>query len=146
MMILRYILKKVFIDLINNFWKDVFSKNKERLHLLQVQAYSDDLYRSLTKLHTFSFEDKEDFINILVDKYDIFEERYIQIAFKNITVRYLLLEENSSKASKYRSELKNKSVKLNPLSANSLPIQLDLKKWGKIISESPSLVLISRDK
>lgn len=126
-MILRYILTKVFIDLINNLWKDVFSKNKERLHLLQVQAYSYDLYRSLTKLHTFSFEDKEDFINILVDKYDIFEERYIQIAFKNITIRYLLLDENSSKAIKYRGEHKNKNVKLNPLSSNSLPTQLDLK-------------------
>lgn len=130
------------VQLLNDFWTEVYSRDEDRFVLVQLRIKSTDSFYSVSKFQTVLFRDKDKLAQVFVTRLELIYERYTQFPIQELFLRYTFLPEDSPVA---RTSLSSEIIDfshLNTLSAINLPATLDLNKWGKVNKINDSLTLI----
>lgn len=134
--------KLAITQLVDAFWRDVFSLEQDRHVLVQLRIKSTDTYYSLSKIQSISFKDKTRLLNILTESLDLIYERYTQFPIQDLFLRYSILSTNSPLA---RTTLRSNLTKidhLDTITVFNLPTSLDLSTWGRVTKLNDSLSLV----
>lgn len=140
------ILDKVLIsNIISRFWNEEFKKilkNSSDKHLMiLIKAQFTEVeqgYRTLGHLRKVNFEDRELFINYIVERLTILSDSYTSVSINELIVTYIVRE---GKASDSRVQLQEAPINEGLISNHrfnnmNLPITMIPSEYGKIIVES----------
>jgi len=126
---------------INNFWEEIFHSIKDTKHLLilcKVQFSENELgYRTLGHLRRVNFEDKELFLDYLIQRLGILSDAYITLPISNITFSYMIKEGLCSESYKsHLEDLDNKENTTHTFNNMKLPISMEPSEYGEIIVDN----------
>src|SRR6202035_652500 len=90
-----YINKDVLSTFISKFWDNVFKSiiknNSKHLMILVKVQYSEELgYRTLGHLRSVNFEDKNQFIEYLVERLNYLNDSYTSLSINKIIFTYII--------------------------------------------------------
>lgn len=132
-------------QLVDSFWREVFTQNKDAHILLQLRIKSGGTYYSLSKYQTVSFMDTDKLTEVFITRLHMIYERYTQFPITKIFLRYTILPTDSPLNRTELSTGVRDNSHLESLSAINLPMSLDLNVWGKVSRVNPTLSLIRRN-
>jgi hypothetical protein len=134
-----YINKDVLSTFISKFWDNVFKSiiknNSKHLMILVKVQYSEDLgYRTLGHLRNVNFEDKEQFIEYLVDRLNYLNDSYTSLSINNIIFTYIIKDGLATETRTLLQDIDNKKVGWHKFNNMNLPITMNPQEYGQIIA------------
>ena len=128
---------ELLVTYINTFWLDIFNDIKDTNHLLllcKVQFTDEELgYRTLSHLTKVNFEDKDLYLDLILNRLSILSDSYTTLPISNLMFSYIIKKGQCNE--KDRILLKN--IEDKPLSFHSfnnfiLPISMNPNDYGQL--------------
>jgi hypothetical protein len=129
--------KGVVATYINRFWKDVFSKIHEKgvhhLMLLVKVEYSENGVKTLGHLRKVNFEDKDLFIDYILERLSILNDSYTSISVNKIVFTYIIKEGGATGTRTLLVDSKTSSdLSWHRFNNMNLPISMEPSEYGEI--------------
>ena len=137
-----YLNKGVVSIFIKRFWDEVYSQisninNKHLMILVKVQYSDSELgYRTLGHLRRVNFEDKNLFIDYIVERLSILNDSYTSLSLSDITFTYIIRDGLAKETNIQLTELENKNLTWHRFLNLNLPISMNPSEYGIIVSKS----------
>jgi hypothetical protein len=135
-----FLTKEVVSTFINKFWNEVFSKiikldSKQHLMILvKVEITEEQGYRTLGHLRSVNFNDKDQFINYLVERLSILNDSYTSISISKITFTYIIKEGLATGTRKLLTNLEDKVFNTHRFNNMNLPVTMNPSEYGEILA------------
>jgi hypothetical protein len=131
------ITSELLTSFINSFWREIFNslRDTNHLYLLCKVQFADQKvgYRTLGHLRKVNFEDKELFIDYLIQRLGLLTESYMVHAISNITFSYVIKEGRCNDSNRaLLNNLEDKVSTNHTFNNMQLPISMNPKDYGKI--------------
>src|ERR1700735_3116453 len=139
-----YLNKDVLSTFISKFWNNIFKSiikdNTKYLMLLVKIEYSEELgYRTLGHLRSVNFEDKNQFIEYLVDRLNYLNDSYTSHSINKITFTYIIKDGVATGTRTLLQDIENKEVGWHRFNNMNLPITMNPSDYGQIIATEKSI-------
>jgi len=137
-----YLSKGVVSSFINKFWNEVYSPmlkhitHKHLMILVKVEYSESELgYRTLGHLRKVNFDDREQFIDYIVERLSILNDSYTSISINQITFTYIVRDGVATGTRAMLSEIEKGPIMTTHRFNNlNLPITMTPSEYGEIRS------------
>lgn len=136
--------KEVVSSFIQFFWNDVFTKldiNNKYLMILVKVKFSDEIqgYKTLGHLRSLNFNNKELFINYIVQRLGVLVDSYTVLPISEITFSYIIKEGQATERSlELLNNTSDKELTIHRFNNMNLPITMDPYLYGKVLNKGTS--------
>lgn len=137
-----YLSKGVVTSYITKFWNDKFSKlilkNVEQHIMLLVKiqfSENDSEYRTLGHLRSVNFEDKEAFLEYIVERLDLLNDSYTTLSINKIIFTFIKKEGKAEGTRKLLTNIETKGVSGHNFNNMNLPATMIPSEYGKVLSK-----------
>jgi len=135
--------KDILTVYINNFWLDVFQnlvasgKDRHIMLMCKVDFVGSETgqevgYRSLGRLRSVNFNDKDLFIEYLIENLAHLTEGYVTTPISKITFSYIIKSGLAKDHIRLLQDLESKSVTTHLFNNLNLPLSMDPEDYGTI--------------
>ena len=138
--------KDILSIYINNFWNDIFNNIKDGNYLMILVKVSftesTEGIKSLAHLRSVNYEDKEIFINYIIERLGVLNESYKVLPINRIIFNYITKPGRVSDSLEDRGltkEIIDNSVSFHRFNNMNLPLSGDPADYGDVRSETPMI-------
>jgi hypothetical protein len=134
--------KGIVSTFISKFWIDIFSpiiksgENQKHLMILVKVQFTDSSegYRTLGHLRRINFEDKNQFIDYIVERLSILNDSYRTLSVSNIIFNYIIRDGEASGTRTLLLNTEDVKVKAHRFNNMNLPVTMNPSEYGEIRS------------
>jgi DNA polymerase type B, organellar and viral len=134
--------KGVVSSFIQRFWNEVYSpinKTGAENHLMvlvKVQYTESELgYKTLGHLRKVNFEDRNQFVNYIVERLSILNDSYTSISVNSITFSYIIREGLATGTRSLLLNTEDNVLSWHRFNNMNLPITMNPYEYGKVLSK-----------
>lgn len=126
---------------IDKFWNDIFTSIKDNKHLMllcKVEFNNSEMgYRTIGDLRRVNYEDKEQFIEYLIQRLGILNDSYTSLPISNITFTYFIKDGLASDQDRrLLQDLSDKSTFTHRFNNMNLPITMKPEEYGNVLVDN----------
>jgi len=136
-----YLSKGVISTFISKFWNDIFTpliKDNDSLHLMILckVEFTDEAqgYRTLGHLRRVNFDDKNQFINYLVERLGVLNDSYSSISISKITFTYIIKKGLATGTRTLLLNMEDKVSTAHRFNNMNLPVTMLPSEYGDILA------------
>jgi hypothetical protein len=135
-----FLTRDIISKYINQFWSEVYKGkllNEKHLMLMcKVEFSETELgYRTLGHLRRVNFEDKNEFIDYIVERLSILNDSYTTLSISKIIFTYIIQEGQASNTKALLENLEAKELTSHRFNNMNLPITMNPYEYGTIRSK-----------
>jgi hypothetical protein len=141
--------KLLNINLINDclimFFRDIMFNIGEKYILLYFKIqFSDGKYRVLGNLQKLNNHDYIKLSSILINLLTILNDEYKNLSIINIVITYKIIDTDNKSPKIESNNIKQDRLPTFKFYGYNLPLTMDIKKWGTILSHENNQNLVKR--
>jgi len=147
---ITYTIKNLFLNkdtlstYINKFWSKTFKSlvkdgAKHIMILVKVQYFEELGYRTLGHLRCVNFEDKELFLEYLVERLNHLNDSYTSLSINNIIFTYIIKEGVASGTHALLKQMNEPSTTWHRFNNMNLPITMNPFEYGQILATEKAI-------
>jgi hypothetical protein len=132
---------ELLVKFLESFWKEIFSSIKDTKHLLilcKVQFKENEMgYRTIGHLRKVNFNDKELYLDYLLQRLSIMNESYLVLPISKITFSYIIRDGLcNEKERALLNDLNDKLPAKHTFNNLNLPISMEPSDYGDVIVDN----------
>ena len=135
-----FLTKGVVASFIQRFWNEEYSSliedgiQKYIMLLVKVEFTEEEQgYRTLGHLRSVNFEDKDQFIDYIIERLSVLNESYTSISINKITFTYIIKEGVATGTRNLLQNFENKISHTHRFNNINLPLSMNPEDYGRIL-------------
>ena len=137
-----FLTKSVIASFIQRFWNEEYTSiiedgiQKHLMILVKVEFTEEEQgYRTLGHLRKVNFEDKNQFIDYIIERLSVLNESYNSISVNKITFTYIIKEGLATGTRVLLQNMEDKVLTTHRFNNMNLPLTMNPSEYGKILGQ-----------
>ena len=137
-----FLVRGVLSTFVIKFWNEVYNKinkinsNQHLMILVKVEFTDDQGYRTLWHLRRVNFEDRDQFIDYLVERLGVLNDSYTSISVNKITFTYIIRDGLATGTKSLLLNLEDRVATTHRFNNMNLPVTMISSEYGDILSKN----------